>query len=148
MERAIEEMLYLSAFMQIDDMFQHNMYNLFMAEIQDSINLERAISRSEEENQLSRDDSIELVSKSSKPDDKHITTNCAICLDPISGDDNIIELECSHVFHYDCISSWVKYKAECPQCKKCIDVIKKDESVEEVNEEISPVEIAEYMIYI
>lgn len=57
--------------------------------------------------------------------------DCSICFDNID-DKNKISLACSHMFHKDCIESWIHYlaieknskyniKYNCPYCRKnCI----------------------------
>lgn len=44
-------------------------------------------------------------------------STCSICQNMIKIDDSISELTCSHVFHYDCITEWGKYKPSCPLCR-------------------------------
>lgn len=48
---------------------------------------------------------------------------CAICKNDCCKGEDIIELTCNHVFHSDCISEWVMYKAECPVCRAKIPVL-------------------------
>ena len=48
---------------------------------------------------------------------------CAICLESILPDEKICVLECKHMYHQDCISSWVNTKLKenkettCPICR-------------------------------
>jgi len=42
---------------------------------------------------------------------------CSICLDKFLEKDNITYLPCLHLFHEDCIFSWLKKKKDCPVCK-------------------------------
>jgi hypothetical protein len=49
------------------------------------------------------------------------TEECVICLGPLSND--VIELECGHIFHYNCIVTNMLYnqsyeKIRCPLCRK------------------------------
>ena len=45
---------------------------------------------------------------------------CTICLEKqIKGDDVCI-LQCCHMFHYQCIKQWMKYKKTCPLCRNNI----------------------------
>ena len=47
--------------------------------------------------------------------------NCIICIDDFDIDDEIIYLECSHLFHVGCIKKWFLYHNTCPLCKKTYD---------------------------
>ena len=47
------------------------------------------------------------------PDNK----NCVICLEDFVDKDHIICLPCIHVFHSDCIKSWLEKNNCCPTCK-------------------------------
>nr|XP_054760761.1 E3 ubiquitin-protein ligase TTC3-like [Lytechinus pictus] len=41
---------------------------------------------------------------------------CVICHDEMSGDD-ILEIECGHIFHGRCIQEWLKQQNTCPTCR-------------------------------
>ena len=43
--------------------------------------------------------------------------NCVICLGDFNDKDKIICLPCIHVFHSDCIKSWLNNHRTCPTCK-------------------------------
>ena len=44
---------------------------------------------------------------------------CSICIDKFKDDDNIIELDCKHIYHPKCIKTWLsEYNNKCPICKK------------------------------
>lgn len=58
---------------------------------------------------------IENVDK--MDDDKK---NCVICLNDFKNGDKAIILPCIHLFHKDCITSWLKQNDKCPICKKNI----------------------------
>jgi ribosomal protein S27AE len=46
---------------------------------------------------------------------------CPICQSDIVINTEIIrELNCSHIYHIDCIDKWLLLKNECPLCKKII----------------------------
>lgn len=47
---------------------------------------------------------------------------CSICLEPLSSGSRICSLECSHVFHVDCVSSWLmrRTRSFCPVCRKTV----------------------------
>lgn len=40
--------------------------------------------------------------------------DCCICLMPIDTGQKVKRLPCTHVFHSDCIDSWLKVNATCP----------------------------------
>lgn len=40
--------------------------------------------------------------------------DCAVCKDEYEQDDHVIELECNHIFHPDCIKPWLKINGTCP----------------------------------
>jgi hypothetical protein len=52
--------------------------------------------------------------------DHHKDYSCTICVSSFNIGEKITELECKHVLHTECISEWVKYKAECPLCRHSI----------------------------
>ncbi|XP_055800821.1 E3 ubiquitin-protein ligase MBR1-like [Solanum dulcamara] len=43
---------------------------------------------------------------------------CSICLDDYCDRDELAEIDCSHVYHVDCIKEWIKLKNSCPICKR------------------------------
>ena len=43
--------------------------------------------------------------------------NCIICLSDFDIGDKVTSLPCLHVFHTDCIKSWLQSKNHCPICK-------------------------------
>ena len=51
--------------------------------------------------------------------------DCAICLGNMTIDDicndYIEKLSCNHIFHKDCINTWLKDKKTCPLCREKID---------------------------
>lgn len=56
-----------------------------------------------------------------KADEKH--KECAICRDDFSAaDEDLAKLPaCEHVFHRECIGSWLKRVATCPICRKSVE---------------------------
>jgi len=50
---------------------------------------------------------------------EHDGSKCAICRVPYEQDDKIVQLNCEHLFHKDCIVEWLKeYSHICPVCRK------------------------------
>ena len=43
--------------------------------------------------------------------------NCVICLEDFKNRDKAIILPCIHLFHKNCIKSWLKGHNSCPICK-------------------------------
>ena len=49
---------------------------------------------------------------------ENINDNCAICLNPFEINDDVIKLNCTHIFHKDCIKMQLcNYSNKCPNCK-------------------------------
>ena len=46
---------------------------------------------------------------------------CAICLFDFENGDGVATLPCSHLFHTDCISSWLRQKPRCPVCVALVE---------------------------
>ena len=46
---------------------------------------------------------------------------CPICLEPILGSSK--HLHCSHIFHKNCIDTWLSQKDTCPLCRTLINFI-------------------------
>ena len=45
-------------------------------------------------------------------------SKCTICLNKIEDDEEIIQLECGHFFHINCIEKWLKKCSnKCPNCR-------------------------------
>lgn len=52
---------------------------------------------------------------------------CVICYDTINLQptlkmDNERILDCSHIFHENCIGEWFKEKENCPICRRCVSI--------------------------
>lgn len=47
-------------------------------------------------------------------------TQCSICLDDYCENKALFRLYCNHVFHGDCLSTWLEKKRSCPLCKACV----------------------------
>ena len=53
-----------------------------------------------------------------KDEDSNKNKVCCICLDNFENPTSIKVLECNHIFHRNCINSWLKNKTNCPICRK------------------------------
>lgn len=50
-----------------------------------------------------------------------INTECIICLQEISLYENVILIDCGHLYHKECISNWFKKRLNCPICNFSVD---------------------------
>lgn len=49
----------------------------------------------------------------------YINKDCNICMDEYKKDETVINLDCKHIFHKDCIKNWLlNEKVSCPVCRK------------------------------
>lgn len=52
---------------------------------------------------------------------------CHICLELLEGEGEVVELSCSHIFHYDCIKNWInknkKNNKVCCICENDTEII-------------------------
>tara|TARA_B100000900_G_scaffold388416_1_gene380442 strand:- start:15878 stop:16249 length:372 start_codon:yes stop_codon:yes gene_type:complete len=55
-----------------------------------------------------------------RSDDNLLLDECSICLEQYIKNDKIINLNCSHSFHKDCLNEWLKKNNTCPQCREII----------------------------
>ena len=47
--------------------------------------------------------------------------DCPTCWDPIDAESQVVSTMCGHVFHSDCIETWIdKGMNNCPQCRNKI----------------------------
>ena len=51
--------------------------------------------------------------------------NCSICINELEVNQDVIELECKHIYCEDCITEWTRYKNICPVCRHKIEVVNK-----------------------
>ena len=43
---------------------------------------------------------------------------CEICLDNFSNNNLIINMpKCKHVYHWECLKDWIKFRPNCPNCR-------------------------------
>lgn len=55
-------------------------------------------------------------------------SDCSICLDSFSEDQNVKVLNCKHCFHHNCIDSWLRNMLRCPICRKSVSKIAESSS--------------------
>jgi predicted nucleic acid-binding Zn ribbon protein len=78
---------------------------------------------SERDGELKRNDSIKLGLVHIQASDNDTDSICPVCQVKIEKGDTVCKPVCSHIVHRDCLSEWVKYKQECPMCRKAIPVL-------------------------
>ena len=44
-------------------------------------------------------------------------TDCSICYEVFNKDEEVIKLDCRHVFHEKCLLDWFKHNRTCPMCR-------------------------------
>lgn len=49
---------------------------------------------------------------------KNIESKCVVCQYEFKNGDNITKLTCGHVFHTDCVDTWLSKNKVCPMCHK------------------------------
>ena len=80
--------------------------------------------------------------------DKNNRNNCVICLENFEDEDEVIEMNCFHLFHYECIKKWflpecikkwflpsnsVNINNSCPECRKELFNFGKIDQNQEIN---------------
>ena len=91
-----------------------NIENNNQINIRNEFNLRRRIRNKREENSiLSKLIITKIIDVNKLPEDKK---TCTICLGDYLNNENTIYLPCLHLFHEDCIKSWVKRNPICPVC--------------------------------
>lgn len=73
------------------------------------------------DNETKKDDSITIDIEESEYEED-TSTDCTVCFVEINKGEKVVKLDCEHIFHRNCIDEWVKYKQECPNCRKEIKV--------------------------
>ena len=58
-----------------------------------------------------------LLKKKDIIDRNLFNETCVICLENYEKEDKITTLECNHIFHHQCIVSWVENDNTCPLCR-------------------------------
>jgi len=65
---------------------------------------------------VATDELLESIAKIPECTDISVDEECPICMDGFS-DGNGIKVECSHIFHRDCITEWLRGDNRCPVCR-------------------------------
>lgn len=52
-----------------------------------------------------------------KKDEEATIETCTICLCDFEDGATVSNLNCNHVFHYQCLDEWCQYKSQCPICR-------------------------------
>ncbi|CAI8590558.1 unnamed protein product [Vicia faba] len=53
--------------------------------------------------------------------------DCAVCLSKVKEKEEISELQCKHVFHKDCLETWISFKCyntTCPICRVSVGLVR------------------------
>ncbi|KAJ0246174.1 RING/U-box superfamily protein [Hirschfeldia incana] len=66
-------------------------------------------------NKGKKDNSCQVLASQVKI--KLTETDCLVCLTKLSSAESRMELHCSHVFHRDCATKWLKKNPSCPICR-------------------------------
>jgi hypothetical protein len=67
--------------------------------------------------------------------------SCPICYEEISKSSGHVSLSCSHLFHLNCISRWLKNDFTCPICRTKVD--EKFESIEKLQIQHSEIDLTQ-----
>lgn len=63
---------------------------------------------------------VSSLSRSWRRNDVH-DIECSICTENVQEGQNVVELNCAHVFHADCLLQWTERKGTCPACRAPVD---------------------------
>jgi len=44
-------------------------------------------------------------------------SSCAVCLQELVADELAVKLPCKHLFHEECVRTWLKKQHTCPTCR-------------------------------
>ncbi|CAJ0956690.1 unnamed protein product, partial [Mesorhabditis belari] len=58
-----------------------------------------------------------------KVNQKHVDndTQCTTCMESFKKDETVLELNCRHIFHQDCLVPWFERHRTCPICRQEVD---------------------------
>ncbi|WCJ35639.1 RING/U-box superfamily protein [Euphorbia peplus] len=71
--------------------------------------------REETDDQVVKLDGVN-VGEENVEDLRSMSSECRICLDTLSIGERVIRLPCNHVFHADCLITWLQTSQFCPLC--------------------------------
>ncbi|XP_047976877.1 probable E3 ubiquitin-protein ligase RHY1A isoform X1 [Salvia hispanica] len=72
---------------------------------------------------------VEVFCVAQESDEQHVpraSRECSICLESFLAGDQLICLPCGHRYHFSCLDPWVRTCADCPYCRRSIDVTTSD----------------------
>lgn len=95
----------------LDDLSEELSDRHLEAAIQESLESYECLERKSERR-------VDVETRIATDDEK--TNMCAICQQAIVKGDKIGTPACKHDFHFQCLTEWGHYKAECPICKDVI----------------------------
>jgi hypothetical protein len=98
----------------------------------DLVNINENINLNEEDEKttLNEDEFNELEVMILEDD---IDNDCSICIDNLRKGNEVIKLKCNHIFHKECIKSYLmNYDNKCPLCRK--NILSKEDEANDVNE--------------
>ena len=73
------------------------------------------------------DKNWQLFTAGRTQDDLQNLTTCALCLENLQPNQNVIVLECEHVFCKSCVLPWFRLKASCPTCRRVVFAYSKED---------------------
>jgi len=112
----------------LQDYLQEQISELFGESFDSDITTNEFINQTlnRNENYYTKNDTIcidsEKILYKVNPDKPDKKDTCTICFEDMKENDEICNITCKHIFHYNCINEWVSRKAECPNCKSSIKI--------------------------
>tara|TARA_B100002051_G_C16737065_1_gene641880 strand:+ start:1042 stop:1311 length:270 start_codon:yes stop_codon:yes gene_type:complete len=70
----------------------------------------KEITKNDEKNNLKKNTDIFLNKKQTNFD------TCVICLENMKYNETLMIIQCSHIFHKECLQLWMNKKTICPLC--------------------------------
>ncbi|KFK39285.1 hypothetical protein AALP_AA3G224700 [Arabis alpina] len=75
--------------------------------------------------------SPEVNSESRECGDTETPECCIFCLESLANGDTLVMLNCSHIYHSDCLDPWLEIHGDCPYCRRLV--------INELEEEPKPI---------